>query len=91
MDLAGTAVGTIAIGLEVCKGLAKYYRAVKGRNKDIVHIAVQIEGLQSTFESLESILPRVALSSSDQTAVVSAITCLSGCEDGVNELKRFHD
>ena len=92
MDLAGTAIGAVALGLEVCKGLAKYCRAVKSRNKDIEHITLQIKTLESTFQALDSTLPRAAmLQSSDQTAVASAITCVASCEEKVKELKAFLD
>ena len=92
MDLAGTAIGAVALGLEVCKGLTKYCRAVKSRNKDIEHITLQIKTLESTFQALDSTLPRAAmLQSSDQTAVASAIMCVASCEENVKELKAFLD
>lgn len=91
-DLAGTAIGAVALGIHVCQGLTKYCRAVKRRNKDIEYIVQQIQALESTFQALNSILSRAALvQSSDQTAVTSAIKCVESCEDGVKDLQKFLD
>lgn len=91
-DLAGTAIGAISLGIQVCQGLVKYCRAVKGRNKDIEDITRQIQALESTFQTLDRVLPRAALlHGSDQIAVASAITSIGNCEKGVKDLQKFLD
>ncbi|MBE3043944.1 hypothetical protein IMZ48_15500 [Candidatus Bathyarchaeota archaeon] len=91
-ELVGTAVGVISLGIQVCKGLVTYCRAVKGQNKDVDDVFRQIQALQSTFTALNSILPRAALlKSPNQTAIASVVTCLDNCEEGVNDLQRLLD
>ena len=91
-ELVGTAVGVISLGIQVCKGLVTYCRAVKGRNKDVDDVFRQIQALESTFTALDSILPRAALlKSPNQTAIASVVTCLENCEEGVNDLQRLLD
>lgn len=90
--MAELGIGAISLGIQVCEGLVKYCRVVSKRSKDIEDISAQIQALESTFRALDSILPRVALlSSSDRTAVASAIACVESCEGGVKELQRFLD
>ncbi|MBE3047714.1 hypothetical protein IMZ48_35435, partial [Candidatus Bathyarchaeota archaeon] len=92
MDLAGTTIGAVALGIQVCQGLVTYCRAIKGQNKDVDDVSRQIQALESTFRALDAVLPRAALlQSSDQAAVASVITCLDTCESGVNDLQKLLD
>lgn len=89
-DIVGTAIGAVSLGLQVCEGLYKYCRAVKGRTKEIEDISRQVQALESTFRTLDNVLSReTLLQTSDQTAVASVITCFDKCEDGVKDLAKF--
>ena len=92
MDLAGTAIGAVSLGIQVCQGLVTYFRAVKGRDKDVSDVARQIQALEVTFRALDVVIPRAALVQTfDQRAIACVITCLGTCEAGVKDLETLRD
>lgn len=58
-SLAGTAVGVISLGIQVCQGLVSYYKNWKSFDDDIAHLYAKIDGLRITLENLEHTLPKL--------------------------------
>lgn len=81
LSVAGTAVGITSLGIQVCQGLMKYLRAVRGRKQEIAEGVGDVERVVSLLCSLNNLLPRVG--STNET--VQLRDCLKSCDV---ELKR---
>lgn len=91
-EAAGTAIGAVSLGLQVCEGLYKFYSTVKSRNQEIEDISTLIKTLESTLLSLGTVICRVqSLPSHSATAIASVESCIGSCENGIKELKEFLD
>lgn len=55
-SVAGTAVGVISLGIQICQGLVSYYEQWKSFDDDIAHLHAKIDGLRITLENLERTL-----------------------------------
>ncbi|KAF1993541.1 hypothetical protein P154DRAFT_625367 [Amniculicola lignicola CBS 123094] len=86
----GTAVGVVSLGLQVCEGLLKYYRAWEGYQGDIEETNKVIVNLEKTFTVLAGTLQK----QSQTTLTANVEDCLTACRDGVTrlekKLKRVH-
>jgi hypothetical protein len=79
---AGTAIGIVSLGIQVCEGLLKYYHGVKGYKKDIQETCKEIKSLRKTFALLKDRLQAVA----SRALATRAQECLIECQDGIQQL-----
>lgn len=79
---AGTAIGIVSLGIQVCEGLLKYYHGVKGYENDIQETYKETKSLSKTFALLKTSLQAVA----SQTLATRAQECLVECQDGIQQL-----
>lgn len=52
ISVAGSALGVVSVGIQVCQGLLSYYNAWRSYNSQISHCYNTIEGLNATLENL---------------------------------------
>lgn len=83
---AGTAVGIVSLGLQVCQGLISYYDKWKSFDEDIIRIHGKLDGLRKTLENLEKEhLPK--LKDSNTKAVDDVNEKILSCDDSIRKLK----
>jgi hypothetical protein len=83
MDVAGTAVGIVSLGIQVCQGLLFYYDAWKSYDSDISSTYNAITDLSRTLTILKTTLQQ----ETDRERVGRVRTCVSSCEDAILELE----
>ncbi|KAM0420773.1 hypothetical protein ACHAPT_011434 [Fusarium lateritium] len=59
LSVAGSAAGIISLGIQVCKGLAEYADAVRGRQQDVGDGMDEVRSLLAVFKSLEQTITRI--------------------------------
>lgn len=84
VSVAGSAVGVISIGIQVCQGLLSYYTAWRSYNGQVSHVYNKINGLNATLENLQSSFEK--LSYTNQPATRNVLRSIASCEDGVKAL-----
>ncbi|KAK5679281.1 hypothetical protein LTS10_008096 [Elasticomyces elasticus] len=84
-EIAGSAVGVVSLGIQVCQGLLQYYGDWKGYHKDIEASHKAVQGLTETFVLLAQVLSGNVAVNDDQRRNVE--NCVAGCEDSVGRLK----
>lgn len=83
---AGTAVGIISLGIQVCQSLSSYYDKWKSFDDDIAHTQDKLDGLRKTLENLEKhIVPRFR--SSNAREVEDVNQKIVSCCNGIHKLK----
>jgi len=82
--VAGSAVGVISLGIQVCQGLLQYYGAWKDVREDVASMCSSVENLAGTLTVLEQTVKDKSLSG-DTKNVQSSI---AACETGIQELQR---
>lgn len=83
---AGTAVGIVSLGVQVCQGLISYYDKWKSFDDDIAQIQVKLNGLSMTLENLEKhIVPKFR--SSNAREVEDVDQKILSCFTGIHKLK----
>lgn len=85
--MAGSAVGIVSLGIQVCQGLVSYLRSVQGRRHEIATCLKDVQGLVSVFSSLHDVLPNLAGQQSADHAVIQQ--CLLDCKDDLADLKQL--
>lgn len=89
--VAGSAVGVISLGIQVCQGLLAYYDSWKGCHQDIETTSKSIASLSEILERVS----RVAGNQSNEGEAVDkqvnkiAIQCLANIEALSMELRKF--
>ena len=90
MDVAGSAVGIISLGLTVCQSLLAYYQSWKDSNEDVTKIYNSIESLESILKVLEDIIGRKIVNQNIATSLQdSLIRCRSGIDALDKKLKKI--
>jgi hypothetical protein len=83
---AGSAVGVVALGLEVCKGLVWYIGKVKGEKQELSHISERLDELADVLENLTNTLghagptPGCTIKTSTVLASSGVIACSTALE-----------
>lgn len=91
-EAAGTAIGAVSLGIQVCQVLYKFYSTVKSRNQDIEDISTQIQTLESTLLALGAVVCRVqSLPGRSANIAASVDSCIGSCGNGIKDLKEFLD
>lgn len=83
ISVAGSAVGVISIGIQVCQGLLSYYHAWRSYNGQVSHVYNKIEGLNATLENLQLSFEKLG---SNTPAAQNVIRNIASCEVGVKAL-----
>lgn len=84
LSVAGTAVGIMSLGIQVCQGLISYVRSAKKRKKELADTLKDIQALLSIFYSLQDIIPLIDQSNPIDSLVIR--NCLKDSEEGLQEL-----
>jgi len=58
LGVAGSAVGTASLGIQVCQGLLQYYNDWKSYDDDIAAICGSVNDLRDSFSMLSSTVAR---------------------------------
>lgn len=88
VSLAGTAVGVISLGIQACQGPYDYISAIQSRGKDLDALSRQIQSLNSAFQALKVVIPKVeSLPRPNATAIDALQKCVTNCEHGVGQLQ----
>ncbi len=87
LSVAGSAVGIVSLGIQVCQGLVSYLRSVQGRRHEIATCLKDVQGLVSVFSSLNDVLPSLAKQRLADHAVIGQ--CLLDCKDDLADLQQL--
>jgi hypothetical protein len=60
---AGTAVGVVSLGIQVCQGLYTYIDSVRSRDADLEFASAQLRGVTQILKRLQDLLPKIEGSS----------------------------
>ncbi|KAF5721691.1 hypothetical protein FMUND_3496 [Fusarium mundagurra] len=86
LSVAGSAVGIISLGIQVCQGMISYLQSFKGQDQDIQDSLNYVQTVISILYSLKGILPKVDKSSSETPAIRR---CLAESEEKLREFQQF--
>ena len=84
-SVAGSAVGVVALGLEVCKGLAWYIGHVKDEKQEVSQIADRLDRLADILEKLRTILDELEPTADRSTFLPNA--GLLACSSALNNIR----
>jgi ankyrin repeat domain-containing protein 50 len=84
-SVAGSGVGVISLGISACQGLLQYYASWKNYKGDIAATLRSLEGLMTSFQSLEPVVEspdfRPELAGQLEAKIMD-------CKDGVENLRK---
>ncbi|KAF5545134.1 hypothetical protein FMEXI_6185 [Fusarium mexicanum] len=86
LSVAGSAVGIISLGIQVCQGLVSYLQSFKGQDQDIRDSLNDVQTVISILYSLKGVLPKVDEISSGTPAIRR---CLAESEEKLREFQQF--
>jgi hypothetical protein len=86
LSVAGSAVGIISLGIQVCQGLISYLQSFKSQDQDIQDSLNDIQTVTSILYSLKDVLPKVDKSASETPAIRR---CLAESEEKLREFQQF--
>ena len=89
VGITGTAVGIVAFGLQLYKGISQYLDAVKGRDDDLGQARKHAKKLQITLNGIQCAIPRVKDGCAEAQEVVKE--CMSSCEVELRALEVLLD
>jgi len=85
LSVAGSAVGVVALGIQVCQGLVSYLRSVRGRRQEIANHLREAQSLISVFSSLNDVLPRLDQQQCADSPLIRQ--CLLDCQGQLVQLR----
>lgn len=85
MEVAGTAVGVVSLGITCCQGLVKYYDAWRGQNETVATTCDSITDLSSTLLLLRDTTIKAGL---NPNIVKQVEKSFLSCENGINALNK---
>jgi hypothetical protein len=89
MDVAGSAVGIISLGIQVCRGLVQYYGSWKDAPTDTVTMCKSAENLTAVLLVLQDAIQSKMVALNAQIVVQNSIeTCRSSISQLENELTK---
>lgn len=89
ISIAGTALGGISLGLEICQGLLSYYQSYKSCSDQLSHLYVKLDRLKSTLEKLQALLQ--PLNPSNKPAIDEVTNTIASCQVGMSKLRAYLD
>lgn len=87
LSIAGSAVGLVSLGIQVCSGITIYLDSIKCRPGDIAYVKQQVQSLEAIVRVIETILPKV--DPSHQIPITAVVGCLRSCEAELDNLRSF--
>ncbi|KAH8878971.1 hypothetical protein GQ53DRAFT_739496 [Thozetella sp. PMI_491] len=87
ISIAGTAVGVVSLGIQVCHELVDYLGAVREQRKQINDARVQVQTLRAVFSSLNTSLPHIQVHHPEDATLLQQ--CLQQCEGKLAETRVF--
>ena len=89
--VAGSGVGVISLGIQVCQGLLAYYDSWKGCHQDIKNTSKSIASLTETLQLVSRVVKNKKGQGDPVEQQINSIVvrCLTGIEDLSKELERF--
>ena len=91
--VAGSAVGVISLGIQVCQGLLKYYDSWKGCHQDIENTSKSIASLTETLELVSKVVRNKKGQGEPVEEQITSIVarCLTGIKALSKELEGFEN
>ncbi|OBT97547.1 hypothetical protein VE01_04507 [Pseudogymnoascus verrucosus] len=83
-ELAGTAVGAISLGIQVCQGLVEYYGSWKDAPKDVARMCQSIRSLEERLNAVNAVVKNNGIASQAGSGVQSGI---DSCVTSIAELQ----
>lgn len=83
-ELAGTAVGVISLGIQVCQGLVEYYGSWKDAPKDVARICQSIRSLEEMLNVVNTAVKDNGVASQAESGIQSGI---DSCGTSIAELQ----
>jgi hypothetical protein len=80
LSVAGTAVGIVSLGIQVCQGLINYIQAAKGRKEEIQDSIQQVQQVVLLIYSLNNILPEIDARRCTESLAASLKKCYASLE-----------
>jgi hypothetical protein len=87
-SIGGSAVGVVALGLTVCRGLFQYYSACRDSSADLKALVSSLDGLICTLEMFKSTINDQQF---DSKARADIAPFIADCGDAVTNLERELD
>lgn len=85
LGVAGSAVGVVSLGIQVCQGLVSYLHDYKDYDGDIAAAYGKVEDLAATLELVLGVLNEHSL---DDVHVSHGKQLVRGCHGGIQELEK---
>ena len=86
-EVAGTAVGVISLGIQVCQGIISYYEAYKGQDEKAADILQDVSTLSKTLEAMQNCLSKPSLRQLD--TIAQAEDSIAVCASAVKRLEQL--
>lgn len=83
-ELAGTAVGVISLGIQVCQGLVEYYGSWRDAPKDVARMCQSIRSLEEMLNVVNTIVKDNRFASQAESGIQSGI---DSCATSIVELQ----
>ena len=89
--VAGSAVGVISLGIQVCQGLLAYYDSWKGCHQDVENTSKSIASLTETLELVSRVVKNKKGQGEpiEQQIYSIVVRCLTGIEALSKQFERF--
>lgn len=85
LGVAGSAVGIISLGIQVCQGLIEYYGSWKDAPKYVARMCKSVRSLEETLEVLKVTIKDKGVPTQAETGVQNSI---DACKVGIDEMQR---
>ncbi|CAD0050216.1 unnamed protein product [Aureobasidium pullulans] len=77
-------VGVVSLGIEVCKGMVKYYKSLKSCPQDVLNMCESLHRITGMFEAIHHKIERAQLHGRDADQVGR---CISQCSSAITSLQ----
>lgn len=84
LEVAGSAVGIVSLGIQVCQGLIQYYGSWKDAPEDVTQMCQSVRNLEETLKLLEDTITDNRVSTQAKTGVQNNI---DACTVSINKLQ----
>jgi hypothetical protein len=91
-ELAGTAVGAISLGIQVCQGLVEYYGSWKDAPKDVARMCQSIRSLEERLNAVNTVVKNNGIASQAGSGVQSGIdSCVTSIAELQSQLTKVQE
>lgn len=84
LGVAGSAVGVISLGIQVCQGLIQYYGSWKDASKNVSQTCKAVRSLEEILEVLNVTIKEKGVATQAETTIQNSI---NACTDSIEELR----